>query len=180
MEQVYEFPNRVTQYDDGAYRWTYDRGKQGGRAPVIMYWRCFRLLALLLSIFFLPAGIFLSAVISDTFEWTILLRIALFTCGISALGSLLLYKMIYLKKVHRYKLNREGVWFLSLQSGENSARNKTPGLPFGFVKRVEFMPQYNMVVLQKLGDPLFVPPEDYQVIREFILANINRQTNVVG
>ena len=208
VDYTYDYPERVAYGADDAFRWTYDRGKQGGHAPTFLYWQSFRVFAIGFSILFLPVSIVL-LILSNIWEpgavtWPLsVLTIGaslLYIGGFSALAALWIYRRVHARKVNRYKLNREGVWVLShMYSNKDFISKEQPGssfaslmraskgrpaLSFGRVKRVEFLPQYNMVMLRQrkvgTGIPIFVPPEDYQMIREFILANVNRQTKVIG
>ena len=157
MERVYEFPNRVTQYDDGAYRWTYSLRKEGNAAPR-------RTMVTICAAVFIPI-----ALIMLVMTWQYGARDAVLCClGLLAGGvglPALIWKLA--PPDPSFKMTDEYIEAWPKGRGQNIHT-------FEGVRRVELEPALDRIRLKWVvsGLDVYVPREDYALVRDFILDHV--------
>ena len=164
MEVAPDFPDRVARDGDGAYCWTYDMKKQGNAAPFC--WMTMICLAV-----FAPIVLALLVLI---WPYGALTAVLVFL-GILALGlglPALILKVCPLNPGYRMSGTEIETWPRGRGSGIH---------PFGGVRRVKLRPDIDRIQLRWAGSGLhvYVPKDDYGLVREFILAHVPEGTEVV-
>ena len=188
VDYTHDYPERVTLGADGAYRWRYDRDRQGGHVPARVYWQNSKVIILICVILV----VLFSAPLAAMGYWSEMREYglnpyAMFAacllgfCGLVLLPTNLFCFFHYRRKSFRYTMTEEGLWFSTtprtLRTGKKDA---DPDLLFRQRLRViSFYPENHLILLGRMGEPLFVPPEDYKMVRGFILKYINPTTKII-
>ena len=157
MERVYDFPNRVIRYDDGAYRWTYNLRQEGNDAP---QWTMVKICAAV----FIPIALIMLVMI-----WQYGARDAVLCClGLLAIGvglPALIWKLA--PPDPSFKMTDEYIEAWPKGRGQNIHT-------FQGVRRVEMEPALDRIRIKWVvsGLDVYVPREDYGLVRDFILDHV--------
>ena len=157
MDQGIGFPDRVTLYDDGAYRWSYSIRAHGNNASM-------RFMLGICAAVFLPI-----AVIMLVMTWSYgALQAVLYAAGLTAAGillPLLVWKL--LPPDPAFRMTEEFIEAWPKGRGNNIHHYKG-------VQRVTLRPDIDRIGLRWRFGALhvYVPPEDYDFVKEFVLAHV--------
>lgn len=157
MERVAEFPNRVTQYDDGAYRWTYDLRSEGNDAP---RWTMVKICAAV----FIPIALIMLVM---TWQYGPL-EAVLYCLGLLAIGVGLPALIWHMAPPDpSFKMTDEFIEAWPKGRGQNIHT-------YEGVRQVAIEPALDRIRLKWVvsGLDVYVPREDYALVRDFILDHV--------
>ena len=152
------FPLRVTKGEDGVYRWAYPMNPRTNKHPLSIMGKVFFSLAALSAAGLLIVGSPNPGKMSD---WAMPLMVAGLMLGV----FLLIAGLMYLggDDMLPFAMDEEKII---------TYRSKTAGPhTFAHMRRVRFLPQYDGIRLA-LGVTLYVPHEDYEAVKTFILDRL--------
>ena len=160
---IHEFPDRVTQGEDGVYRWKYRMNPRRNKHVL-------RVVATVLSVMaaLSTAALLIVGPPSHTMSpWSMPLMVdALF------LGMFLLIAGIL------FLVGDDPLPFSMDQEKIITYRSKTAGPhTFARMRKVKLLPQYDAIRLG-LGVVLYIPPEDYEEVKAFLLAHLPPDADV--
>ena len=155
---IKQFPERVTRGEDGVYRWEYLMNPRRNKHALIIMGEVFLIMGALSTVGLLIAG---SPDPGRMSVWDMpLMVLARF------LGMFLLIAGIL------YLVGDDPLPFSMDKEKIITYRSKTAGPhTFARIRRVKLLPQYDAIRLG-LGVVLYVPPEDYEDVKSFILAHL--------
>ena len=153
----------ITQDERGLYHWTgtIDRAYEG-KTCKITFGVCGGICLFI---------ILMSLLLGSEMLWVVLLScagvmaVAALTCGLFSLNAG--------KRTQRYMMSEEGVYF--------HQRRYEALFPFKSIKKAVVYPERSMSELyQKVGSgPVFVPPEEFDFVKRFILERLPDGTEVI-
>lgn len=152
------FTTRVTQDADGVYRWSYPMNPRRNKHPSLVIGKVFLFMGVLSAAVLLFVGSPNPAHMSD---WAMPLMVLALFLSI----FLLITGLLYLQgdDLIPYSMDEEKII---------TYRMKGSGIhTFAHMRRVRFMPQYDAIHLS-FGATLYVPSEDYEAVKAFILAHL--------
>ena len=155
---IKEFSERVTRGEDGVYRWKYRMNPRRNKHSLIIMGEVFLIMAVLSTVALLIVGSPNPGKMSD---WDMPLMVdALF------LGMFLLIAGIL------FLVGDDPLPFSMDEEKIITYRSKTAG-PHTFerMRKVKLLPQYDAIRLG-LGVVVYVPNEDYEEVKAFILAHL--------
>ena len=161
---IHEFPDRVTRGEDGVYRWKYRMNPRRNKHSLIIMGEVFLIMAVLSTVALLIVGSPNPGKMSD---WDMPLMVdALF------LGMFLLIAGIL------FLVGDDPLPFAMDEEKIVTYRSKTAGPhTFARMRKVKLLPQYDAIRLG-LGVVLYVPGEDYEAVKAFILDRLPPDADV--
>ena len=161
---IHEFPDRVTRGEDGVYRWKYRMNPRRNKHSLIIMGEVFLIMAVLSTVALLIVGSPNPGKMSD---WDMPLMVdALF------LGTFLLIAGIL------FLVGDDPLPFSMDEEKIITYRSKTSGPhTFARMRKVKLLPQYDAIRLG-LGVVLYIPPEDYEDVKAFILGHLPPDADV--
>lgn len=161
---IHEFPDRVTKCEDGVYRWKYRMNPRRNKHSLIIMGEVFLIMAILSTVALLIVGSPNPGKMSD---WDFPLMVdALF------LGMFLLIAGIL------FLVGDDPLPFSMDEEKIITYRSKTAGPhTFARMRKVKLLPQYDAIRLG-LGVVLYIPPEDYEEVKAFLLAHLPPDADV--
>ena len=155
---VHEFPDRVTQGEDGVYRWKYRMNPRRNKHPLSVVGKVFFSMGCLSAAVLLVIGSPNPGKMSD---WAMPLMVLGLFLGVFLLVTGLLY--LQGDDVLTYAMDQEGVTtFRAKAAGPHTFRH---------MRRVRLLPQYDAILLG-FGVTLYVPQEDYETVKDYILQRL--------
>ena len=159
-----EFPDRVTQGADGVFRWEYRmnprRNKHALSIMAKVYGSMGGLSAVGLFIVGSPNPLTMS-------RWDMPLMVLGLFLGLFLLTAGILYLM-----------GDDPIPFAMDEEKVITFRGKYSGThTFGRVRRVRLLPRYDAIRLS-LGVTLYVPPEDYDAVKAFLLEHLPQNADI--
>ena len=163
MELDWNFPKHVTEESEGVYRWTYKLKENGNNAPL----RTMVRICLAVS---LPITLIMLALIWSYGALQAVLSVLGLLAGLVGLPVLI---WILLPPNPSYKMTEKQIESWPKGKGVNIH-------PFDGVKRVTLRPDIDRILLHEAlgGLHVYVPREDYDFVREYILARVPQGTEV--
>lgn len=173
---VNQFKERVAKDSDGFYRWIYDRKERNPDMKWylrVLFMKFFKRIVLLFGVMWvlsmiystLIIGIPMSAVYAVRMVVSFLVLILLITAFVIGIPYL-----ISIKDYYSYELGNNGFGVTCIKS------SLFPLTPIRNYKEIACYPEKDMIIL---GDNLvFVPSEDYQMVKEYILAQASPKAKV--
>ena len=161
---IREFSERVTRGEDGVYRWKYRMNPRRNKHSLIIMGEVFLIMAVLSTVALLIVGSPNPGKMSD---WDMPLMVdALF------LGMFLLIAGIL------FLVGDDPLPFSMDEEKIITFRSKTAGPhTFARMRKVKLLPQYDAIRLG-LGVVLYIPPEDYEDVKSFLLAHLPPDADV--
>ena len=161
---IHEFPDRVTRGEDGVYRWKYRMNPRRNKHSLIIMGEVFLIMAVLSTVALLIVG---SPNPGKMSNWDMPLMVdALF------LGMFLLIAGIL------FLVGDDPLPFSMDEEKIITYRSKTAGPhTFARMRKVKLLPQYDAIRLG-LGVVLYIPPEDYEDVKSFLLAHLPPDADV--
>lgn len=158
-----QFPDRVTRGEDGVYRWKYRMNPRRNKHALILMGEVFLIMAALSTVGLLIVG----PSRRDMSVWSLPLMVdALF------LGMFLLIAGIL------FLVGDDPLPFSMDEEKIITYRSKTAGPhTFARMRKVKLLPEYDAIRLG-LGVVLYIPPEDYEAVKAFLLAHLPPDADV--
>ena len=155
---IREFSERVTRGEDGVYRWHYPMNPRRNKYPLVIMGKVFFTIAALSAAGLLIVGSPNPGKMSD---WAMPLMVIALYLGVFALVAGIMYLA-----------GDDPMPFAMDEEKVTTFRAKTAGPhTFARVRRVRLLPEYDAIRLG-LGVVLFIPPEDYDMVKSFILDRL--------
>ncbi len=159
-----QFPDRVTRSEDGVYRWCYRMNPRRNKHPLSVVGKVFFSMGCLSAAVLLVIGSPNPGKMSD---WAMPLMVLGLFLGVFLLTTGLLY--LQGDDVLNYAMDEEGVTtFRAKAAGPHTFRH---------MRRVRLLPQYDAMRLA-FGVTLYVPQEDYETVKDFILQRLPEKASV--
>ena len=160
---IHEFPDRVTQGEDGVYRWKYRMNPRRNRHALIIMGEVFLIMAILSTVGLLIVG----PPSRDMSIWSMPLMVDTLFLGM----FLLIAGILFL-------VGDDPLPFSMDQEKIITYRSKTAGPhTFARMRKVKLLPQYDAIRLG-LGVVLYIPAEDYEEVKAFLLAHLPPDADV--
>lgn len=161
---IHQFPDRVTRGEDGVYRWKYRMNPRCNKHVLRVVATVLSVMAALSVAGLLIVGSPSPATMSD---WGMpLMALGLF------LGMFLLIAGIL------FLVGDDPLPFSMDEEKIITYRSKTAGPhTFARMRKVKLLPQYDAIRLG-LGVVLYIPPEDYEDVKAFLLAHLPPDADV--
>lgn len=161
---IKDFSDRFTRGEDGVYRWVYRMNPRRNRHPlVIMAW-VFLIMAALSTVVLLIVGSPNPGKMSD---WDMPLMVDALFLGTYALIAAILFLV-----------GDDPLPFAMDEEKVITYRSKTAGPhTFAHMRKVRFLPKYDAIRLG-LGVILYVPAEDYETVKAFILERLPQTADI--
>ena len=158
------FPDRVTRCDDGVYRWTYRMNpRRNKHIPFIMA-KVYGSMGVLAAVGLLIVG---SPNPMTMSRWDMPLMVLGLFLGLFLLTAGILYLM-----------GDDPIPFAMDEEKVTTFQGKYSGPhTFSRVRRVRLLPQYDAIRLT-LGVTLYIPPEDYDMVKAFLLEHLPQNVNI--
>lgn len=161
---IQQFPDRVTRGEDGVYRWKYNMNPRRNKHALIIMGEVFLIMAVLSTVGLLIVG---SPTPGRMGDWDL----PLWVLG-ALLGTYLLIAGIL------YLVGDDPLPFSMDEEKIVTYRSKTAGPhTFARMRHVKLLPQYDAIRLG-LGVVLYIPPEDYEDVKAFLLAHLPADVHV--
>ena len=155
---IQQFPDRVVKDQDGVYRWHYPMNPRRNKYPLVIMGKVFFTIAALSAAGLLIVGSPNPGKMSD---WAMPLMVIALYLGVFALVAGIMFLA-----------GDDPMPFAMDEEKVITYRGKTAGPhTFAGVRRVRLLPQYDAIRLG-LGVVLYIPPEDYETVRSFILDRL--------
>lgn len=152
-----QFPERVTKGEDGVYRWKYLMNPRRNKHVLIVVSEVFLAIAGLSTVGLLIAG----SPRRDMSPFSMPLMVLGMLLGV----FLLITGLLYLQ-------GDDALPFAMDEESITTFRAKGAGPhTFGWMRHVKLLPQYDAIRLG-LGVVLYIPSEDYEDVKAFILAHL--------
>ena len=159
-----QFTARVVQGDDGIYRWVYRMNPRRNKHPLSVVGKVFLAMGIVSAVGLRIVGAPNPLTMSD---WDMPLMVLGLFLGIFLLVTVLLYLQ-----------GDDPLPFAMDEESITTFRAKGAG-PHAFrrMRRVRLMPRYDAIRLG-FGLTIYVPPEDYDTVKAFILTHLPPQTDI--
>ena len=155
---VKQFPERVTKGEDGVYRWKYNMNPRRNKHALIIMGEVFLIMAVLSTVALLIVG---SPSRGRMLDWEFPLMVDVLFLGM----FLLIAGILFLVGDDPLPFSMDGEKIITY-------RSKTAGPhTFARMRKVKLLPQYDAIRLG-LGVVLYVPAEDYEDVKAFILDHL--------
>ena len=160
---IRQFPDRVTRGEDGVYRWVYRMNPRRNKHSLIIMGEVFLIMAVLSTIALLIVG----PPTRDLSPWSMPLMVSALLLGM----FLLIAGILFLAGDDPLPFSMDEEKIITY-------RSKTAG-PHTFerMRKVKLLPQYDAIRLG-LGVVLYVPAEDYEDVKAFILDRLPSDADV--
>ena len=160
---IKQFPDRVTQGVDGVYRWKYLMNPRRNRHALIVMGQAFLMMAALST-----AALLIVGPPSHTMSpWSMPLMVAGMFLGV----YMLIVGILFLAGDDPLPFSMDEEKIITY-------RSKTAGPhTFARMRKVKLLPQYDAIRLG-LGVVLYIPPEDYEEVKAFLLAHLPPDADV--
>ena len=159
-----QFSDRVVRGDDGVYRWRYRMNPRRNKHPLSVVGKVFFSMGCLSAAVLLVIGSPNPGKMSD---WAMPLMVLGLFLGVFLLTTGLLY--LQGDDILTYAMNEEGVTtFRAKAAGPHTFRH---------MRRVRLLPRYDAILLG-FGVTLYVPQEDYEMVKNHILERLPEQARV--
>ena len=164
MVEVRDFPGRPTLYEDGAYRWTYDMKAHGNSTQ---FWFMVKVCAAVAA----PIGLVMLVLIWQYGAAQAILSV-LFLWAVTVLLPALIWRLAPPNPSYRMSETEIEAW----PKGKNRNIHAFKGL-----KRMTLRPDIDRIHLKWAlgGLHVYVPPEDYGLVKDFILSHVPAGVEVV-
>ena len=161
---IKEFPERVTKGQDGVYRWKYLMNPRRNKHALIIMGEVFLIMAVLSTVALLIVGSPNPGKMSD---WDMPLMVDALFLGLFLLIAGILF--LVGDDPLPFSMDEEKIF---------TYRSKTAGPhTFARMRKVRLLPQYDAIRLG-LGVVLYVPAEDYEDVKAFILERLSPAAQV--
>ncbi len=158
------FQDRVTKGEDGVYRWTYRMNPRRNKYPLLIVGRVFVAMAAIRAIGLFIVG---SPNPGHMADWEMPLMVTGIFLGVFLLVTGLLY--LQGDDPLPFAMDEEAVTtFRAKGAGPHSFRR---------MRRVRFMPQHDAIRLG-FGATIYVPAQDYDLVKAFILDHLPAETHI--
>ena len=155
-----EFPDRVTRSADGVYRWAYRMNPRRNKHALSIMVKVYGSMGVLAAVGLLIVGSPNPMTMSRWDMPLMVLGLFLLTAGIL------------------YLMGDDPIPFAMDEEKVTTFRGKSAGPhTFSRVRRVRLLPQYDAIRLE-LGVTLYIPPEDYDMVKAFLLEHLPQNVNI--
>lgn len=159
-----EFPDRVTRSADGIYRWAYRMNPRRNKHALSIMVKVYGSMGVLAAIGLLIVGSPNPLTMS---RWDMPLMVLGLFLGLFLLTAGIMYLM-----------GDDPIPFAMDEEKVTTFRGKYSGHhTLSRVRRVRLIPQYDAIRLE-LGVTLYIPPEDYAMVKAFLLEHLPQNVDI--